>query len=230
MSASQATVREFREIYRFEDGPDDGGVGWIAHPDEAEQRASHALQVDGDVWVIDPVDAPGLDDLFADLGEVVGVAILLDRHKRDAAAVARRHGVPIHLPDFMTGVAADMDAETTTYRRELGDTGYGAHEVVNNRFWKEVALYGEDNDVLVVPEAVGTIPFFRVGDERLGVHPGLRLRPPSKLARLEPERVLVGHGSGVHEDAADALASGIRGARRRAPRLYAKDLRLLLPF
>ncbi len=43
------------------------GVGWIAYPDETMERASHALSVDGDVWVLDPVDADGVDDLLADL-------------------------------------------------------------------------------------------------------------------------------------------------------------------
>ncbi|MFB6081509.1 MAG: hypothetical protein ABEJ67_01680, partial [Halanaeroarchaeum sp.] len=64
----------------------DAGVGWQAHPEETMQRTSHALAVDGDVWVIDPVDAEGVDDLVSDLGDVVGVVVLLDRHQRDADA------------------------------------------------------------------------------------------------------------------------------------------------
>ena len=42
---------EYREIDRW-----DRGVGWIAHPGETMQRASHALVGDeGGLWVIDPV-------------------------------------------------------------------------------------------------------------------------------------------------------------------------------
>src|SRR5699024_3715660 len=66
----------------------DGGVGWLAHPDERMQRASHALSTDDGVWLVDPVDADGLDDLLAEEGDVAGVVILLDRHKRDAARLA----------------------------------------------------------------------------------------------------------------------------------------------
>ena len=57
---------DLHEIDRF-----DGGVGWIAYPDEAMERASHAVAVPNeesetdDVWVFDPVDAPGLDALDA---------------------------------------------------------------------------------------------------------------------------------------------------------------------
>ena len=44
----------------------DGGVGWIAHPEERGRRASHAIRgEDGDVGVFDPLDAPGVDDLLA---------------------------------------------------------------------------------------------------------------------------------------------------------------------
>ena len=230
MAAGPDEEPDLTVIDRFEIDEHNGGVGWFAYPDEPMQRASHALQVDGAVWVIDPVDAPGVDDLLAEFGEVAGVALLLDRHKRDAAAIARRHDVAVHLPTFMRGVADDLDAETVTYRRELGDTGYGAHEVVNNRFWKEAALYGEDTGVLVVADALGTNDFILARGERLGISPVLRLRPPRKLARLAPERILVGHGEGIHEEAAEALQEAFRGTRRRAPRLFLSNLKYFLPF
>ena len=227
MTQLAAESGDFRVIDRVSTG--DGEVaGWIAYPDEDLQRASHALVVDGTVWLVDPVDRPGLDAFLADLGEVAGVALLLDRHRRDAAAIATRHDVAVHLPAFFEGVAAELDAPIERFRRQLGSTGYGSHKLVDNRFWQEAALYGEDTGVLLVPESVGTIPFFCAGDERLGVHPARRLTPPRKLARLEPDHVLVGHGTGIHDDAPAALHDAIRGARRRAPRLWAKDLRLLL--
>lgn len=203
----------------------DGGVGWIAYPDEGMARASHALVVDSEVWVIDPVDAEGVDALLADRGDVAGVVVLLDRHRRDADAVARRHDVPIYLPRPVHGIAADFTAPVERFRHDLADTGYGAHPIVDRLGWREAALYGEETDVLVVPEAVGTAEHFRVGDERLGVHPVLRLRPPRSLSQLTPERVLVGHGEGVHEASAEALDHAIAGSRRRMPALYWQTLK-----
>ena len=214
---------EFREIDRR-----DNGVGWIAYPDETMQRASHAFAVDGEVWVCDPVDVEGLDDLLAEFGEVTGVVILLDRHKRDAATIATRHGVAVHVPDWMDGVVEEIDAPTERIHLELGDTGVGVHKLVDNRFWQEAALYIEDRDELIVPESVGTADYFRAGSERLGVHPMLRLKPPKKLRRFSPERVLVGHGAGVDEGASQALSNAVSGARARTPGLYLKNFRKLV--
>ncbi|QLG48939.1 hypothetical protein [Natrinema halophilum] len=217
---------EFREIDRFE-----GGVGWIAHPDETMQRASHALAVDGDVWVIDPVDADGIDDLFDEFGDVAGVVVALDRHKRDAAAVADRHDVPVYLPEFFEGVTEDVDAAVARFDDELSDTGIRSLTVVDNRFWQEVALYNPADGTLVVPETVGTVDYFLAGDETLGVHPALRLKPPRRPLRgVAPERVLVGHGAGVMDDAARALENALARSRRGAPRLYASTAREMLPI
>jgi hypothetical protein len=216
---------DWTEIDRF-----DGGVGWIAHPGETMQRASHALATDGGVWVVDPVDADGVDDLLAEFGEVRGVVTLLDRHKRDSAAVANRHDVPVYLPEFFEGVADELDAPVERFQHDLAETGFAVHEVVGSRFWQEAALFDRDSGVLVVPEAVGTADYFRAASERLGVHPMLRLTPPSKLGRFDPERVLVGHGVGVHEEAATALGSALSGARARTPGLVVRNTRKLLPL
>ncbi len=216
---------DFREIDRFEDG-----VGWIAHPDEGMQRASHALAADGDVWVVDPVDAPGIDDLLAEFGDVAGVVVGLDRHKRDADALADRHDVPVYLHRHLSEVADALSAPTETYDEGLPGTDYRAIPVADNRLWTEVALFDPEGGTLVVPEAVGTVSYFRAGDERLGVHPMLRPVPPRKqLGDLAPERILVGHGAGVTDDATRALDDALRGARRRAPRAYAGALRAMLP-
>lgn len=212
---------DWQEIDRF-----DGGVGWIAYPSETMQRASHALvDEDEQVWLIDPVDAEGIDDLFEEDGEVAGVVVLLDRHKRDAAKIARRHGVSVWIPEFLDGVAEDIDAPVERFRYDLADTDFTAHKLVNNRFWQEAILYNGNSGVLVVPESVGTISYFRTGDESLGVHPMARLMPPSELTRLEPERILVGHGPGVHENAAEKLEYALEGSRRRTPRLYFKTVK-----
>ena len=217
---------DFVEIDRYE-----GGVGWIAHPNERMERASHALAVDGEVWVVDPVDAEGLDELLAEFGEVAGVVVLLDRHKRDAAAIANRHEVPVYLPEHFEGITKDLGAPVVRFGNELADTGIEAHTVVDNRLWQEVALYNPADATLVVPESVGTAAYFLAGDERLGVHPMRRLVPPRRqLGRFAPERVLVGHGAGIFEGATAVLEDALSNARARTPRLYAETTRALLPF
>ena len=217
---------DYREIDRF-----DGGVGWIAHPEETMQRASHALAIDGEVWVIDPVDADGLDELLAEFGDVAGVVVTLDRHARDAATIADRHGAFVYLPAFFDGVAENLDAPIVRFRDELADTGIEARTVVESRFWKEVALYDPVGGTLVVPESIGAAPYFLTRGERLGVHPMRRFVPPREhLGDLAPDRVLVGHGSGVLENASSALEDALAGSRRRAPLLYAKATWNLLPF
>ncbi|WP_226007592.1 hypothetical protein [Natrinema salinisoli] len=216
---------DFEEIDRF-----DGGVGWIAYPDETMRRASHALEIDGDVWVFDPVDAAGIDELFAEFGDVAGVVVMLDRHKRDAAAIADRHDVPVYIPEFFEGVSEDLDAAVARFSDELSDTGLQAFPVIDNRFWQEVALYNPADGTLIVPETVGAVDYFLAGGETLGVHPMLRLNPPRKPLRgVAPERVLVGHGPGVMADASRALEDALAGSRKRTPRLYAEMARGLLP-
>ncbi|WP_229124013.1 hypothetical protein [Halapricum desulfuricans] len=213
-----------REIDRY-----DGGVGWMAHPDERMQRASHAVVGEsGGVWVLDPVGADGLDDLLAEYGEVAGVAVLLDRHKRDAAAVARRHDVSVYVPEWMDGVAPKLDAPVERVHADLGDSGFGVHELIDTPLWQEAALYGEHDGTLVVPEALGTAEYFLASGESLGVHPALRLKPPRSLRRFAPERLLVGHGEGVLTDAASAISKALKGSRRRAPKLYAETIRSML--
>ncbi|WP_459808654.1 hypothetical protein [Halopiger thermotolerans] len=216
---------DFEEIDRY-----DHGVGWIAHPDEQMQRASHAIEVDGDVWVIDPVDAEGIDDLLAEFGDVAGVVVLLERHTRDAAAVANRHKVPVYLHDSFSGVTGELEAAVARFGDELSDTGIEAHPIVGSRFWQEVVLFDPRDDTLIVPESVGTADFFRAGGERLGVHPMRRLVPPREaLGEFDPERVVVGHGAGVLSNADVALEDALENSRRRAPGVYAKTVRQFLP-
>ncbi|WP_132059980.1 hypothetical protein [Halorussus amylolyticus] len=235
---------EYEEIDRW-----DGGVGWIAHPDEAMLRASHALATergddgdgeaaDGDgeenertdaVWVIDPVDAPGIDDLFAEFGEVAGVAVLLNRHYRDADEIARRHDVPVYLPAWFDRVPDDITVEVRRFDDRLPGTDYRLLKVADRFGWEEGALYDETTGTLLVPESVGNARYFTTDGERLGVHPMMRLFPPSALDGLDPERIMVGHGPGVQNDGARALSDALGGARRRAPSLFARNLRMMLP-
>jgi len=204
-----------------------GTTTWIAHPGESMQRASHALVVDDEVWLVDPVDGEGLDDRLADVGEVAGVVVLLDRHERDAAAIAARHDVAVWIPEWMDGVAGGMDAPVETFGTTLAGT-YTVYPIARSRFWQEAALYDESSGTLVVPESVGTASYFLAGTERLGVHPMRRLRPPRRLREFDPERILVGHGRPVTDDAGAALTDALDGARRRAPGLYADAAREFL--
>ncbi|MFP8951833.1 hypothetical protein ACLI4Z_02500 [Natrialbaceae archaeon A-arb3/5] len=218
-------ANEFAEVDRYENG-----VGWIAHPDERMQRASHALVVDGEVWVVDPVDADGLDELLAEYGDVTGVVVLLDRHTRDAEAIANRHNVPVFLPRFFEGVTEEIDAPVARFSDELSDTGIEAHTLVDSRFWREAALYNPDDGTLIVPESLGTSAYFLARNERLGVHPMRRLVPPrDELGGFAPERILVGHGAGITDRAPAALEDALSGSRRRAPLLYAGTMRQFLP-
>ena len=220
---SSGSGSSWQTIDEWEDG-----VGWIAHPDETMQRASHALVDGDDVWLIDPLDVDGLDDMLAEHGTVRGIVVLLDRHKRDVESLARRHGVPAFVPAWMDDVQYDLDVPVEQIRRGLPDSNYDLHKLVDNPFWKEGYLYDESSKTLMVAEAVGTPSYFRAGDERLGVHPALRMKPPKTLRRFAPERIRVGHGEGVSTDAAAALEDAIDGARRRTPRLYAETVRNLI--
>ena len=177
------------------------GFGWIQ--EERAHRASHALAAGGRVWLFDVVDDPELDSRARELGEPAAVVQLLDRHRRDCAAVAQRLDVP-HL----------------VVPRQLPGTPFELRPVLRLRWWHEVALWWEERRVLLVAEAVGTIPFFCAGEEPAGVHPVLRPWPPRSLRGLAPDHLLVGHGEGIHHHPA-ALESALRTARRRVPRWLA---------
>ncbi|GAB7008288.1 hypothetical protein [Halorubrum trueperi] len=221
---------DLHEIDRFE-----GGVGWIAYPQEGMERASHAIAVPNaesetdDVWLFDPVDAPGLDDLLAELGTVAGVVVGFDRHRRDSAAIATRHEAAVHVTEWMTGVADELNAPVERFGSRLADSGFEAFRIRVSSLppWQEVGFF--DGETLIVPESLGSASYFRGARERLGVHPMLRLTPPiGALSGLNPERVLVGHGVGVHDRAAIAVEDALSGSRRKAPGLYAKALRSAL--
>lgn len=190
------------------------GFGWIGAEPASMQRTSQALAVEGGVWVIDPVDGEGVEERIRALGEPRGVLMLLDRHRRDCKALADRLSVPVHETPF-DGVAG---------------APFSFIAVIRNRLWREVALWWEERRLLVCPEAVGTTPLFRAPGERLGVHPALRLFPPRRqLAGLEPEHLLVGHGEGIHGEAAAAsLRAALAGSRRGTPGWAGERLRALL--
>lgn len=212
-------VRDETAECRTVDGWDDG-VGWMVHPDEEGKRTSHAIRGEnGGIWLVDPLNAPGVDDLLAELGEVVGVAVLSNWHARDAGAFARRHGVAVHLPEWMTRIEERVDATVERYSAEIGDSGLRVRRCHPLPGWHEAIAYRESDGTLYVPDVLGTAPLFTVGDERIGVYLLRRPFPPrNAFVDFDPERILVGHGEGVFEGAAAALSDALAGARRRFPR------------
>ncbi|EHN12703.1 hypothetical protein PAI11_03970 [Patulibacter medicamentivorans] len=192
---------------RFHDDVD-FALSWVV--DEQMERASHALVDEGRVWLIDPVGWEPALERVVELGTPVAVLQLLDRHARDSDAIARRLGVPLlRLPDALPG------------------TPFEVVPLVRRRWWRESALWWPQRRVLVVPESVGSGSYFALGDGPLGVHPMMRLTPPTALRPFDPEHLLVGHGAPLHHDASAALATAIGRSRSDIPRGIARLPKLL---
>jgi hypothetical protein len=189
----------------------DGGLSWIAHPEEDGQRSSHAINTADGVWLFDPLDAPNVDERIAPLGDVAGVAVLSCWHARDAGLFARRHDVPVYVPEWMSRIDDLVDAPIRRYTFAPA----AEFRVISCRpfpNWEEVFWYHGPSGTLVVPDSLGTVDSFRVGDERLGLELLRRLQPPTELAGLDPERILVGHGPGLTDHPGSALREALDGA------------------
>lgn len=207
---------DLRKIDRWE-----GGASWMVHPEEATRRASHAIRGEDGVWLFDPLDAPGVDDLVADLGSVAGVAVLSNYHARDAGRIAERHDVPVYLPEWTNRVADRLDADPRVERfgATLGESGFRVRGRTPLPGWRESVAYRPADGTLYVPDLLGTAPMYTVGDERLGVYLFRRPVPPRDLfAGLAPERILVGHGEGIFDDAERELSRALDRARSGFPR------------
>ena len=125
----------------------------------------------------------------------------MDRHRRDAAAIAARHGVAVNgpLPPAVE-----------------------ARRVVRFPGWHEIALWLPGRRLLVCADVLGTAGYFLAGDgEPIGVHPLVRPFPPKRaLGGLAPAAIAVGHGAPVTANATEALHEALRTARRRLPAAY----------
>jgi len=174
------------------------GFGWL-ETGSFMRRCSHALAVDGRVWIVDAVADGEVLERVSSLGEPAGVVQLLDRHGRDNEAIAARLGVPLHV--VPSEAPPDAPFEVVPLLRSL--------------LWSEVALWLPEQRTLLVAEALGTAQFFRAPGEAVGVEPLLRLTPPRRLLDFEPEHLLVGHGEGVLGNAAAAIRDAIEGSRSR---------------
>ncbi|SEW29283.1 hypothetical protein [Halobacterium jilantaiense] len=186
----------------------DRGIGWFAQPDEDAMRGSHALATESGVWVIDPLDAEGLDDRLSELGEVTGVAVVHDRHTRDAEAIANRHDVAVYVPEWMDLTREKLQSEPEPLGDELPGTTYEIRRLIDTDEWEEAILVDEAGETLVVVETLGTLPGFCASDDDIGLHPTLD-ETPDGLADYQPERILVGHGESIYEGGAAELDAAL---------------------
>jgi hypothetical protein len=143
---------------------------------------------------------------LAPLPPLVGVTTLLDRHQRDAAAIAERRGVPRLLPAALGGLG-------------LGLAEAEERPVIVRRRWKEALLWVPDRRLLICPETLGTAQFdLAAPDDRLGMHPLARLyRPAAAFAGIDPAVIAVGHGPPLR-DAEGVLDQTLRAGLRGLPR------------
>ena len=176
------------------------GLTWVV--EEPMERAFHALVDDGQVWLVDPLDGPEVEDAAA-LGRPVGVLQLLDRHNRDCAEIAARLGIPhLKVPD------------------SVPNSPFGAIAAVRIPGWKETALWWPARKALVVAEVLAANRMHTGGEQRVGMHLFLRPWPPKSLRGYRPEHLLLGHGHGVHgPDAVSAVETAYVRARRDLPRV-----------
>lgn len=178
----------------------DIGISWVM--DEPMARASHALTDGEKVWLIDPVDDDAAIERVLSLGKPAVVFQLLDRHNRDGREIADRLGI-----------------ELVVLPLELRGTPFEAIEVVDNRLWKERALWWKKTKTLIVAEAIGASAMFNPSEAGAGVHIGLRAMPPRRqLGTYNPEHLLMGHGNPINgSQATAALQQALDRSRRDLP-------------
>jgi len=175
-------------------------ISWTAS--EPLERSSHALLHEGRVWLIDPFADEAALRAAVGLGEMAAVVQLLDRHPRDCEAVAERFSVPhLRLPESLPG------------------SPFEVHRMIWKPRWRELCLWWEGHRALVVAEAVGASRYTAVGDQPLGVHPFLRMKPPEALGRFSPDVLFPGHGPAIQSNAAAALDQALARARKDIPRV-----------
>ena len=188
---------------------DRGSFAWLLGPSDPQTRASSAVMVNSGTFLVDPVDADGLDELLAKLPRVIGIVTLLDRHGRDAASIAARLGAPRLIPRALGGQGVGID-------------GVEERVVFASRRWHEALLWVPEQRLLVCAEVLGTAPWdlARAGDP-LGLHPFARPWPPRRAFEgINPDVIAVGHGPPLTDNAAEAMRRVLGGARRQLPRAW----------
>jgi hypothetical protein len=195
------------------------GIGWLAHPNETGRRTSHAVVgEDGGVWLIDPINAPGINEKLSTLGDVCGVIVCSNYHVRDADVFAARHDIPVYCPSWLSRAASKLEAPIEPKTETIGTSGFELHRCRPFPGWSEAVAYRKSDETLYVADVLGTSTLFTVGEERLGMYLLCRIAPPRTVFEgLSPQRILVGHGPGIFENASAALRTALDGARRRLP-------------
>jgi hypothetical protein len=192
---------------------DRGSFAWLADARDPLSRSSCALAVGGGCLVVDPVDAPGLDDALSAIGPVLGVVTLLDRHQRDAATVAARLGADRVMPVGLGGSGLHVE-------------GVEERTVIDLRWWRESLLWLPDRRLLVCVETLATADAFLARSrDRLGMHPLARIVAPRRVFDgIDPLVIAVGHGPPLRDGASQALRRTLGTARRALPRHCARLL------
>lgn len=161
--------------------------------------------------------------------QVAGVVVLAGLHRRDAAAVADRHDVPVYLPATIAEVKKKLDVPVEIFEGTLPGTSVRAIPVLDGFPWGEAVLFDQSSGTLVATEILVTSDRTTGWGERLAVGPYARLQPPrSQLGDLPVERVLVGHGPPLLDDAADALDHALANSYRELPAYLLKDVLFML--
>jgi hypothetical protein len=197
------------------------GLSWRPPGEGFMRRTSHALLVEGGVWLVDPLDAAGLDAELAALGDVAGIVITMARHRRDAESLAERLGIEVWAHDALGDVR--IGPRLRRFGDRLPDVPFEWISLRGHRtraLWREVAFVWPERRLAVVGESVGTAPYFLMADERVGLHPLRRTSPPAELARLDAERLLVGHGDGLSAGAGRDLNDLVLRGPARRPALW----------
>ncbi|MFB6203479.1 MAG: hypothetical protein ABEK01_03215 [Candidatus Nanohaloarchaea archaeon] len=205
------------------------GLGWLAAPEEGARRASHAVYGEDGVYLFDPLDSDGVDEIIGSMeDEVEGVAVLSTYHTRDADVFADRYDVPVYLPEDFDRVEERLESEVREVGdgEELGNSGFEVwsfdpvesfQDVLPVSRWRESIAYRESDGTLYTPDLMSEMA--SAGEEELGVYLMCRVFPPDHhFEELEPERILSGHGEGVFEDADQELEESLEKARARLPK------------
>lgn len=218
----RSPAEEVTVIKRWEDG-----LTWMAYPEAQMQRASQALVVDDEVWVVDPLDGGNLDEELAGLGTVAGVVVLGSEHHRHADRLAARHDVPIHLPKWFEEEAKDYEADVIQFTDELAQTGFEAIKLKEG-FWQEAGLYHPDRRTLAVSDTFMT-GLFTAQPGRVELFPPARFDPPYEaIEGLAADRLLVGHGEPVFEDVEEQIERALAMEYRSTPTAVIMSLPILV--
>ncbi len=205
------------------------GCSWTPADDQGMELHAHALRDGDDVWLIDPFDGEGLDDALTELGGTVRhVVVLLDRHLRDAPALADRYGATLHV---VSGpIRQELPDDCERFDEELPGSPFTIVPVRSTgKLWQERALWWPEHDLLVVAESLGSSAAFRAGSANaIATHPVLRLLPPrAAFAKAAPKTILFGHGPAITTAASDQLQTALDESVTRTPQFLLETARTL---